>query len=138
MEILRVLFCCLKITSWVFEIFSDILLAFSQTVRFFISMLIYLLRLFTDLIKLSKFVASPKWWTWVLSSTRVGVQQGQSYLRGRCLFSLGWLPFQRWYHDKNTLWGRCFITLTSLTPHLFLLGWLKPNLILLLDQLRLA
>ena len=35
----------------------------------------------------------------------------------------------------NTLWGRCFITLTSLTPQLFLLVCLK--LILLLDQLRL-
>ena len=23
----------------------------------------------------------------------VGVQQGQSYLMGRCLFSLGWPPF---------------------------------------------
>ena len=30
-----------------------------------------------------------------------------------------------------------FITLTSLAPHLFLLNWLKLNLILL-DQLRLA
>ena len=26
----------------------------------------------------------------------------------------------------------------ALHPHLFLLGWLKPNLALLLDQLRLA
>ena len=33
---------------------------------------------------------------------------------------------------------RCFITSTSLLLHLFLLGWLKLNLILLLDQLRLA
>ena len=39
---------------------------------------------------------------------------------------------------KNTLWDKCFITSTSLTPHLFLLGWLKQNLVLLLDQLRLA
>ena len=31
-----------------------------------------------------------------------------------------------------------FITLTSFTPHLFLFGCLKLNLILLLDQLRLA
>ena len=37
-------------------------------------------------------------------------------------------------HDKNALWGRCFTTSTSLTPHLFLLGWLKLNLNLLLDQ----
>ena len=35
------------------------------------------------------------------------------------------------------LWGRCF-TSTSFAPHLFLLGWLKLNLALLLDQLRLA
>ena len=41
-------------------------------------------------------------------------------------------------HQKNALWGRCFITSTSLAHHLFLLGWLKLNLILLLDQLRLA
>ena len=41
-------------------------------------------------------------------------------------------------HYKNTLRGRCFITLTSLAPHLFLLSCLKLNLILLLDQLRLV
>ena len=35
------------------------------------------------------------------------------------------------------LWGRYFITSTSLTPHLFLLGLLKLNLMFLLDQLRL-
>ena len=29
--------------------------------------------------------------------------------------------------------GRCFITSTSLAPHLFLLDWLKLNLMLLLD-----
>ena len=40
--------------------------------------------------------------------------------------------------NKNTLWGRCCITSTRLAPHLFLLGWLKLNLILLSDQLRLA
>ena len=34
--------------------------------------------------------------------------------------------------------GKCFITSTSLTLHLFLLGWLKLNAILLLDQLRLT
>ena len=39
---------------------------------------------------------------------------------------------------KNTLWGKCFIKSTSVKPHLFLLGWLKQNLVLLLDQLRLA
>ena len=32
---------------------------------------------------------------------------------------------------------RCFITSPSFAPHLFLLGWLKLNLILLLDQLKL-
>ena len=67
----------------------------------------------------------------------VGVQRGHSYFMGRCLFSLGWPPFYRWYHDKNALWGRCF-TWTSFAPHLFLWGWLKLNLTLLLDQLRLA
>ena len=41
-------------------------------------------------------------------------------------------------HYKNTLQGSCFITLTSLAPQFFLLGCLKLNLILLLDQLRLA
>ena len=40
--------------------------------------------------------------------------------------------------NKNTLWGKRFITSTSLISHLFLLVWLKLNLILLLDQLRLA
>ena len=69
----------------------------------------------------------------------VGVQWSQSYLIGkRCLFSLRWPPFQWWYCNKNTLWGRCLITSTSLAPLLFLLHWLKLNLILLLDQLRLA
>ena len=43
-----------------------------------------------------------------------------------------------WSHNKNTLLGRCFITSTSLAPYLFLLDWLKLNLIFLLDQLRLA
>ena len=67
----------------------------------------------------------------------VGVQWGQSYLIGRrCLFRFGWTSFY-WYH-KNTLWGRCFTTSTSLAPHLFLLGWLKLNLTLLLEQFRLA
>ena len=61
----------------------------------------------------------------------VGVQWGQSYLRGRsCLFNLGWQPFWWWCHDKNTLWGSCF-TLTSFATHLFLLGWSKLNLVLL-------
>ena len=40
--------------------------------------------------------------------------------------------------NKNTLWGRCCTTSTRLAPHLFLLGWLKLDLILLSDQLRLA
>ena len=39
--------------------------------------------------------------------------------------------------NKNSLWGRCFRS-TSFAPHLFLLFWLKLNLALLLDQLRLA
>ena len=28
---------------------------------------------------------------------------------------------------KNTIWGRCFITSTSVAPHLFLLDWLKQS-----------
>ena len=40
--------------------------------------------------------------------------------------------------QQKYLMGGWFITSTSLTPHLFLLGWLKLNLILFLDQLRLA
>ena len=39
---------------------------------------------------------------------------------------------------KNTLWGRCITTSASLASHFFLMGWLKLNLDLLLDQLRLA
>ena len=33
-------------------------------------------------------------------------------------------------HNENTLWDRCFTTQTSLALHLFLLSWLKLNLIL--------
>ena len=79
----------------------------------------------------------------------VGDQWHQYYLIGRrCLFSLAWPPF--WWlcrnkntlwgrrHNKNTLWGSCFMKSISLAPHLFLLGWLKLNLIFLLDHLRLA
>ena len=51
----------------------------------------------------------------------------------RCLFNPGWLCFSWWYHSKSTLWGRCFIISTNLAAHLFLLVWLKLNLILLLD-----
>ena len=83
----------------------------------------------------------PTWSHIVLETLKylVGVQRGQSYFMGRrCLFSAGWPPFQWWYHDKNTLWGRCFIRPTSLAPHPFPLGWLNLNVILLLDQLRLA
>ena len=68
-----------------------------------------------------------------------GIQQGQSYLMGRSwLFSFGWPLFQWWCHNKNIFWGRCFVTSTSLAPHFFLLGWLKLNLMLFLDQLKLA
>ena len=35
-----------------------------------------------------------------------------------------------------TLWGRCFITSTSLAPYLFLLGWLKRNLILIVRSVE--
>ena len=48
----------------------------------------------------------------------VGVQRGQSYLmEKRCLFSLGWPPFQWWCHNKNTLWRRSVITSTIFAPH---------------------
>ena len=68
-----------------------------------------------------------------------GVQMNQSYcMERRCLFSLGWPPFSWWYHNKSALWVRCFISLTSVSLHLFLLGLLKVNLILSLDQLRLT
>ena len=53
----------------------------------------------------------------------------------RCLFSLGWQPFWWWCHNENAFWVRCF-TSTSFAPHLFLLGRLKLNLTLLLDQLE--
>ena len=52
------------------------------------------------------------------------------------LTSWGEDPFSSWCHNKNASRGRCF-TLTNFAPHLFLLGWLKANLALLLDQLRL-
>ena len=45
------------------------------------------------------------------------------------------------YNDGVTikyLIGYMFITITSLRPHLFLFGWLKLNLISLLDQFILA
>ena len=68
-----------------------------------------------------------------------GVQWGQSYLMGEGA-SLAMVdhPSSDVIMIKNTLWDGCFITLTSLVPHLFLLGLLKLNLILFLDQLRLA
>ena len=34
--------------------------------------------------------------------------------------------------QQNNLWDRCFTTSTNLTPHLFVLGLLKLNLVLLL------
>ena len=41
------------------------------------------------------------------------------------------------YKNIEDRWDRCF-TSTSFAPRLFLLGWLKLNMALLLDQLRLA
>ena len=51
-----------------------------------------------------------------------------------------WICFVTWRATGQLvyLWGICFITLNCLAPHLFLLGWLKQNLVWLLDQLRLA
>ena len=57
----------------------------------------------------------------------------------RCLFSLGWSPFSDGVMLKIP--ERVDVLLhqpVSLEPHLFLLGWLKLNLTLLLDQLILA
>ena len=48
----------------------------------------------------------------------------------RCLFGLDWSFFYWWCHSKNTSWGRCL----RWPPHLFLFGWLKVNLILLLHS----
>ena len=53
----------LKITTSVFFKLSAILLAFSQSLKFFISRLIYLLSFFTDLLKWSRFKSTAKWWT---------------------------------------------------------------------------
>ena len=41
------------------------------------------------------------------------------------------------YHQWNR-WCRYLITLTGLAPHLFLMVWLKLNLILLLNQLNVS
>ena len=40
------------------------------------------------------------------------------------LYQLSRQIFQWWCRNRNTLWSRCFITSTILSPHLFLLGWL--------------
>ena len=53
----------LKIISSVFETFSQILLALSQFGRFFRSIFKSLLNLFSDLLIISRFVSSAKWWT---------------------------------------------------------------------------
>ena len=62
----------------------------------------------------------------------VCVQRNQPYLIRR-RYHLGQSPFLWWCHNKNTVWCRCFITSTSLASYLSLIGWLKLNLILLLD-----
>ena len=51
----------LKIISFVFETFSEILLALSQFVRFLRSIFKSLFNIFSDLLKISKFVSSEKW-----------------------------------------------------------------------------
>ena len=38
-------------------------------------------------------------------------------------------PGYHYRSNKNTLWGRCFITLSILAPHLFVLGWVKFDFI---------
>ena len=47
-------------------------------------------------------------------------------------------PYGRFIEIKGNYIVLSFTTLTSLTPHIFLFGWLKLNLTLLIDQLRLA
>ena len=66
----------------------------------------------------------------------VGIQRGESYLS---LASLALVSHPS--SDSATIkiiYGVDAITSTSLAPHFLLLGWLKLNLRLLLDQLRLA
>ena len=53
----------LKIIISVFETFSKTLLALSQFVRFFRSILKNLFNLFSDLLMISRFVSSAKCWT---------------------------------------------------------------------------
>ena len=62
-------YCTILIFPWVcenfqisFSTFNKIRLAFNKQARCFISRLAYLLGLFTDLLKLSKFVSSAKGW----------------------------------------------------------------------------
>ena len=69
---------------------------------------------------------------WLVSSRTSLTSQGE----GASLTLIGGPSSDR-VTIKNALCGRCF-TSTSFAPHLFLLGWLKLNLALLLDQLRLA
>ena len=67
------------------------------------------------------------------------------YILSSLTFLCSFVPFKRFLGSfcwnlselEYILWGRCF-TSTSFTPRLFLLGWLKLNLALLLNQLRLA
>ena len=67
-----------------------------------------------------------------------GVQRGQSYaMRRRSLFNFGCPPFGC-ITIKIPYGVDVLLQLTSLALHLFLLGWLNLNLILLSDQLRLA
>ena len=62
----------------------------------------------------------------------VGIQRGQCYSWGGASVALIDHPSSDGVTIKIPLWGRCFTTPTNLVPHLFLLGWLKLNLILLL------
>ena len=53
----------LKTISYVFQTFSEILLALSQFVRFFRTIFKSLVNLFCDLLMISRIVSSAKWWT---------------------------------------------------------------------------
>ena len=53
----------LKNNKFVYEAYSEILSALSQFVRFFRSKFKSLFNLFSDLLMISRFVLSAKWWT---------------------------------------------------------------------------
>ena len=55
--------CCLKRTGSVFLTLREVFLAFRWSIKLYISILMYLLNLLTDLLKWTKLVSYTKWWT---------------------------------------------------------------------------